>query len=186
MKSLPTTQYVSTHDYSPINNAVDVEIQKRKEITGLYSSQRSMNRSAIVLNVCVALCLLVLTISLVYWFFFTKPVVLTAPPFQDKNASTSLKTISNNDDALKDPIDTSFTVFYRYQIETGEHVVTGLNYVPSDLITPQDQYCYIEPMTADSGLAGEPIASMVITDLTIETTDKFLIEVALPHCKWKY
>lgn len=176
--------HINANDFSPINNAVDIEIQKRKEITELYSSQRRMNSATIFLYVCTALCFLIVTIGLIYWFFFYQPEIRKEPLYKNEEASISLKKISN-DGILKNTIDTSFTVFYRYQIETGEHVVTGLNYVPEDLINPQDQYCYIEPMTADSGLAGEPIASMVKSSLSMETTDVFLIEKALPHCQWK-
>jgi hypothetical protein len=63
-------------------------------------------------------------------------------------------------------------------------VVTGKNFSPEDLITPEDQYCYIEPITAESGMSGVPIASMMNKELSLETTDKFLIQNALPSCQF--
>lgn len=183
--SFPNSQgYTTSNNYTAMNNAIDVEIQKRSELSALYSSQKQMNRSTIYLYICASFCLLLVTGSFIYWLFFVGNEVDNQHLKPNKDNSVSLKKIANNDDTIKKSIDTSFTVFQRKQIETGEYVVTGKNFIPEDLITPEDQYCYIEPITADSGMAGEPIASMVKNELLIETTDKFLMQNALPHCQF--
>jgi hypothetical protein len=86
MKSISTMHHITTNDFSPINNAVDLEIQKRQELTQLYSSQRRMNGATIFLYVCAALCLLIVTICLIYWFFFNQPEIRKEPPLKNEEA----------------------------------------------------------------------------------------------------
>lgn len=184
MNSFNSNKYVTSHNFNSMNKAIDIEVEKRNELSRLYTSQKNMNRSTMYLYICASLCLLIITASLVYWLFFIETKNQEQNFKANTDNSASLKKIAKNDKSIKESINTSFTVFQRTQIETGEYVVTGKNFSPKDLITPEDQYCYIEPMTADYGLAGEPVARMVKKDLSIETTNEFLIKNALPHCQF--
>ena len=53
-------------------------------------------------------------------------------------------------------VQTQFTVFRETIIESGDKVVTGLTYIPEDLRTPVEQYCYME----GEGLSGIPLAEV--------------------------
>jgi hypothetical protein len=176
--------YITSNDFTAIDKAIDFELQKRNELNRLYASQKHINRSTTYLYACASLCLLLITGSFIYWLFFIENKIPIQNLKPNNDNSISLKKIANNDETIKESINTSFTVFQRKQMETGEYVVTGKNFTPEDLITPEDQYCYVEPITAESGMAGEPIASMVNKELLIETTDEFLIKYALPNCQF--
>lgn len=183
LKEIKAHSYTA-YNFSQLNDAIDIEIQKRNELSRLYASQKKMNRSTMYFYICASVCLLLLTITFIYWFGFSEPKenVQYSKPIEEN--STSLKQIADNENSSHDTINTSFTVFQRKQIETGEYVVTGKNFTPEDLLTPEDQYCYIEPITSDSGMSGEPIASILDEELIIETADTFLIHNALPYCQF--
>ncbi len=183
----------STSNYSAMNSAIDIEVKKRDELSKLYSSQRVINRSMILLIITSTLSILALTAAIMYWLFFLTPS--TIPSLKDKEVdrktTVSLNEISKNtsesNPSLEQKIDTSFTVFQRSQIETGEYVVTGKNYTPDNLVEPTDQYCYLEPKEAETSLAGESIASSLNGEIIVDTQDRFLIDVAMPHCQfYKY
>ena len=182
--NLPDKKEYSTSNFTAMNNAIDVEVDKRTELSKLYSSQRFMNRSMMILIISSTLAVICLTITIIYWMLFRdlpKPVTLN----QDKQTSISLREISKSNPEEKNKIDTSFTVFLRSQIETGEFVVTGKNYLPDNLIDPVEQYCYLESQEAETSLAGETIASITDGKISIETEDNFLIEMAMPYCQFK-
>lgn len=177
-------QHITINNLDPINKAIDVEVSKRNELSSLYSSQKNINKSTVLLNICIALCLLLLTIGALYWFFYSKNINTPMLSPQDKSTAVSLNKISKSDDSINKSIDKSFTVFQRVLIDTGEYVVTGKNFIPEDLTKPTDQYCYIEPLTAESGMAGEPIASMNANELIMETENKYLLQFAFPACQF--
>jgi len=183
IENLSHKKEYSTSNFTAMNNAIDVEVEKRTELSKLYFSQRLMNRSMVFLLISSALSVICLTIAIIYWLFFLEP---PKPVLQktDKETSLSLKEISKSNTESEQIIDTSFTVFLRSQIETGEFVVTGRNYLPDNLIEPIEQYCYLEHEEANTTLAGEPIASISAGQLAVETTDKFLIKMAFPQCQF--
>lgn len=180
----------STSNYSAINRAIDVEVKKRDELSKLYSSQRVINKSKIFLLTASAMSIVMLTIAVIYWMYFFSPQIITPSLGLEENKKTtsSLNEISKSNaesaSNSEQQIDTSFTVFQRSQIETGEYVVTGKNYIPENLVEPTEQYCYLEPKEAETSLAGESIASSVGGEIILDTQDSFLIDVALPHCQF--
>ncbi|MGS0681837.1 hypothetical protein [Shewanella sp. 30m-9] len=184
MDVLKPKKAFSTSNFSAVNDAIDVEVDKRGELSRLYSSQRTLNKSMIGLLITSSIAIVVLMVVVIYWlFFFSTPPPSIVQSF-DKQTSQSLKEIAKANTDPDKVIDTSFTVFLRSQIETGEYVVTGKNYLPDNLVEPLEQYCYLEPQEAATSLAGETIASMSDGVLSVETTDKFLLGLALPHCQF--
>lgn len=184
MKSDRTDHISQSHNFDALNKAIDIEVDRANQLTALYQSKKGLNKSVIFLYVAAGISILLITMALIYWLMIPSTLSDAVPVSQNKDNSVELKTIFNNNENAKNSIDTSFTVFTRQQIETGEYVVTGKNYSPGDLKKPTDQYCYIEPITADSGMAGEPIASYFEGSLTTETSDKFLLENALNYCQF--
>jgi hypothetical protein len=74
----------TSNDFTAMNKAIDIEVQKRNELSDLYSSQKNMNRSTASLYICAAICLLLVTGSFIYWLFFVEP----QPPLQQFKPST--------------------------------------------------------------------------------------------------
>ena len=184
MKKDRTEIFPKSHNFDALNEAIDIEVKRTDELLALYRSKKGKNRAEIFLYIVAGICLIFITVMVIYWLLLpdTKNERVQIDHSQDN--SVELKTISNNDKSSTTSIDTSFTIFTRKQIETGEYVVTGKNYSPNNLKIPTDQYCYIEPITAESGMAGEPIASYFEGNLITETSDKFLLENAINYCQF--
>jgi len=184
MNSNSKEYFPQSHKFDALNEAIDIEVRRTDELTALYKSKKRINIAVIFLYIVAGVSMLLLTITIIYWLLLPNTKNDEDRVGQNKDNSVELKTISNNDKNTKKSIDTSFTVFTRQLIETGEYVVTGKNYSPDDLKKPTDQYCYIEPITANSGMAGEPIASYFEGNLITETSDKFLLENAINYCQF--
>lgn len=181
-----TFDYV-THNYDAMNRAIDTEVDRRFEISELYRYEGSSRRTLMFMHIVVSLSVLAATAALIWWLFH-QPVM--APVYDasfDRSTADALAVISRqeNPGAAAQPfIDTSFTVFHRSVMSTGEFVVTGKTYQPDNLSFPSEQYCYLERAQSSSGLSGEPLAVISEGEFTLETEKPDLILFAKKYCKF--
>jgi hypothetical protein len=183
--------YVS-HNYDAMNRAIDTEVDKRFELNELYRFQQTSRRTLMFLHITSSLCVIAVTAVIIWWFFHqTSPVFNEpSPTFNgafDRSTSDALSLISDqekNNESEQNYINTSFTVFHRTLVPTGEYVVTGKTYQPEDLSSPDEQYCYLEKNQSSDGLTGLPLASINESEYIIETDDNELIGFARQYCQF--
>ncbi len=179
-----------THNYEAMNRAIDTEVDRRVEISELYHFEGRSRRTLMIMHIATSLSVVAVAVAVIFWLYQPannpayKPSDTSA---FDRSTSDALKVISaqestnSNDQTF---IDTSFTVFHRTLISTGEYVVTGKTYAPSDLSHPQEQYCYLEKAQSSAGLSGEPLAAFEEHQFMLETDDLELIGFARKYCQF--
>jgi len=187
-----------SHNFEAMNRAIDTEVDKRFELNELYRYQQTSRRTLMFLHIAVSLCVIAVSAAVIWWLFhqptgyqiehgsipFTE--ASTSSAF-DRDTSAALSVISEHEQPSQVEqtfINTSFTVFHRTLIPTGEYVVTGKTYQPDNLKSPNEQYCYLEKSQSSSDLTGQPLASINEADFTLETDDSELIGFARKYCQF--
>jgi len=182
----------TTHNFEAMNRAIDTEVDRRFEISELYRYEGSSRQSLMFMHITTGLAVIAVASAVIWWLFSTPGSLknIEAQSYTtvfDRSTSDALGVISE----LEKPggeeqtfINTSFTVFHRTLIPTGEYVVTGKTYQPDNLKYPDDQYCYLEKSQSASGLSGEPLASITEGDLILETENVELIHFTRKYCQF--
>lgn len=195
-RNLPEQQsheYV-THNYDAMNRAIDTEVDRRVEISELYRYEGRSRRTLMFMHLAISVSVIAVAVSVIFWLYYLPSThsegilaVSVSSPALDRSTSDALALISAQESPkLKDKpfINTSFTVFHRTLISTGEYVVTGKTYAPEDLGYPQEQYCYLEKTQSNSSLSGEPLAAFEDQQFMLETDDLELISFARKYCQF--
>jgi len=183
-----------THNYEAMNRAIDTEVDRRVELSELYRYEGRSRRSLMIMHLATSLSVVAVAVALIFWLYYPPATssggiskVNASSPALDRSTSDALALISAQESPeLKDKpfIDTSFTVFHRTLISTGEYVVTGKTYAPDNLSYPEEQYCYLEKTQSNAGLSGEPLAAFEDHQFMLETDDLELIDFARKHCQF--
>jgi hypothetical protein len=147
-----------------------------------------------IMHLATSLSVVSVAVAVIFWMYFPPSTptveasqVTGSSPALNRSTSDALAIISKQESPeLKNKpfIDTSFTVFHRTLITTGEYVVTGKTYVPDDLSYPDEQYCYLEKIQSNSGISGEPLAAFEDHQFMLETEDLELIDFARKYCQF--
>mgnify|MGYP000273455867 CR=1 FL=1 len=185
--------YIS-HNFEAMNRAIDTQVNSRFELNELYRYQPTSRLTLMFLHITTGLSVLAVTSVLIWWLISPSTQssyqVLPTPnnsAMSDKSTEDVLSIISKQeqpDETERIYIDTSFTVFHRTLIPSGEYVVTGKTYQPDQLSFPDDQYCYLEKTQSSEKLSGLPLASINKGDFTLETDIKELISFARKYCQF--
>ena len=134
------------NDYSAYNQAVEAELIRVVEHGGAVRAARWRAIAIVACWAALAVSILVIGIAFAYRIFQT-PVVSTTSINDSQQTLESL----NESQASSDPlIATNFTVFKKAVMADGSFVITGKDFLPSDLANPSRQYCYWEQQS-DSG-----------------------------------
>jgi len=186
-----------SHNFDAMNHAIDTEVDKRLELNSLYQHQQTSRKTLMILHLTVSFCVISITATVIYWLLnpntqsIPNQDQVTLTPNNtaafDRSTTDALNIISQHEEqkeAERNFINTSFTVFHRTLIPTGEYVVTGKTYLPHELSYPDEQYCYLEKSESSAGLAGEPLAAINEGHLVLETHDKTLISFAEKFCQF--
>lgn len=190
-----------THNFEAMNRAIDTEVDRRVELSELYRYEGKSRRTLMVLHLATSLSVISIAVALIVWLFYptnssvnasTTPSELAADfshssPALNRSTIEALALISAQEasDPKEAPfINTSFTVFHRTLISTGEYVVTGKTYAPNDLSYPSEQYCYLEKNQSSASLSGEPLAAFEDHQFILETKDLELISFARKYCQF--
>lgn len=190
----PGFSYVS-HNYEAMNKAIDTEVEKRYEISSLYHYQSSSRRTLMLLHITLSLCVLTLTAAIIFWLFHQGDVELAAPwdsltkdqSLRESETRSALHTLSSQEQAAPEEkafINTSFTVFHRTLIASGEYVVTGKTFQPNQLSKPSEQYCYLEQNQSSDAVSGLPLAVVENNQFILETEVPELINYAKRYCQF--
>lgn len=187
----PNHEYV-TYNFDAINDAIDLDASRHSLMHSLYRSELRSNRVNIYLYASVSVSLFIIAVAFVWWLLF-QPKEHIEIDFGDTSSPIeSLEALSRqeqqNQQALDEVeqtfIDTSFTVFTRAIISTGEYVVTGKTFDPDDLATPTEQYCYLEKSQSSASLSGLPLAIVDNGKFVAETKDPAMLKLAKKHCRF--
>jgi hypothetical protein len=128
-----------SHNFEAMNKAIDTEVEKRFEITELYQYQQTSRRTLIFLHITLSLSVIALTAAIIYWLLYQNNGSFIPPwehkvtqedGLRDRNTYSALDTLSRQEQAPSSAeqsfINTSFTVFHRTLLPTGEYAVTIL------------------------------------------------------------
>lgn len=185
----------TAHNYEAMNRAIDTEIEKRHEISSLYHYQSSSRRTLMLLHITLSLCVLTLTAAIIFWLFHQGNVELRVPwdrttldqSLREHETHTALTELSSQEKGSAEDrpfINTSFTVFHRTLIPSGEYVVTGKTFEPNQLSSPRDQYCYLEKNQSSEAVSGLPLAVVENNNLVLETEVPELINYVKRYCQF--
>tara|TARA_R110002167_G_scaffold14879_5_gene59929 strand:- start:883 stop:1485 length:603 start_codon:yes stop_codon:yes gene_type:complete len=185
------------HNFEAMNKAIDTEVEKRFEITELYQNRQTPRRTLMLLHITLSLSVIALTAAIIYWLFyqtsgsFVQPwenTVSQESGLRDRNTYSALDTLSQQEqtvstDGEQSFINTSFTVFHRTLLPTGEYAVTGKTFQPDDLRKPSEQYCYLEKNNKGGNLSATPLAVIEKGSFLLETEEPELIRYAKRYCQ---
>ena len=185
----------TAHNYEAMNRAIDTEIEKRHEISSLYHYQSSSRRTLMLLHITISLCVLTLTTAIIYWLFHQGNVEMKSPwteptaeqSLREHETHSALSTLSTQETGPEEErafINTSFTVFHRTLIPSGEYVVTGKTFQPDQLSQPSEQYCYLEKSQNSEAVSGLPLAVVEDKKMILETEVPELIRYARRYCQF--
>lgn len=189
-----------SHNFEAMNKAIDTEVEKRFEISELYQNRQSPRRTLMFLHVTLSLSVIALTTAIIYWLFyqnngsFIPPWENTASQesgLRDRNTYSALDTLSHqaqttSADTEQSFINTSFTVFHRTLLPTGEYAVTGKTFQPDDLRKPSEQYCYLEKNNKGGNLSATPLAVIEKGSFILETEEPELMRYAKRYCQFSF
>ena len=185
-----------------MNKAIDTEVEKRFEISELYQYQQTSRRTLMFLHITLSLSVIALTAAIVYWLFYhnnggfipsnistlaNNTQASQEDGLRDRNTYSALDTLSqqeSNPSAEQSFINTSFTVFHRTLLATGEYAVTGKTFQPENLRSPSEQYCYLEKNQQGGNLSATPLAVVDLGEVTLETEEPELIRYAKRYCQF--
>tara|TARA_R110001592_G_scaffold227724_1_gene483993 strand:+ start:31925 stop:32560 length:636 start_codon:yes stop_codon:yes gene_type:complete len=185
------------HNFEAMNKAIDTEVEKRFEITELYQYQQTSRRTLMFLHITLSLSVIALTAAIIYWLFYQNNSNFIPPwehkatqedGLRDRNTYSALDTLSQQEQTPSSSeqnfINTSFTVFHRTLLPTGEYAVTGKTFQPDDLRKPSEQYCYLEKNQKGGNLSANPLAIIEKGKFILETTEPELINFAKRYCQF--
>ena len=181
-----------SHDYAPVNRAIDAELAKHK-------ANNNLLRSHAFLNVCIGLGLLLLLLGLAYYLYrlsIQEPEVQFVYPenvAEDREIAQELAQIDAMT-VMEDQGDANisvvasphreYTVFLTVMSESGEEVVTGRTYSGGELERPARQYCYLDSGAADF-IGGTPLAEISEGGaVSVVTEDSLLKGYASRYCRF--
>lgn len=184
-----------SHNYEAMNRAIETQVDKQLELSSLYEYQQTSRRTQMLMHITISLCVISLTATAIWWMLassgnygISNALDSIQSTVTDRKTADALQIISASQETSNSPdqafINTSFTVFHRTLISTGEYVVTGKTYEPSNLTTPYDQYCYLEQNQNSQALSGQPLSYIENGKLILETKDKAMINVAHRYCQF--
>mgnify|MGYP001166858143 FL=1 len=187
--------HFTSHNFEAMNKAIDTEVEKRHEISSLYHYQQTSRRTLMLLHIVLSLSVITLTAAVIYWLFYqnsggipiTPPSFSQADELRERDTYSALDTLSEQENAkLTEPsfINTSFTVFHRTLLPTGEYAVTGKTFQPSDLRNPSEQYCYLEKSQQGGNLNAIPLAVIDSQEFILETDKPELMNYAKHYCQF--
>jgi hypothetical protein len=143
------------------------------------------------------LSVIALTAAIIYWLLYQNNGSFIPPwehkvtqedGLRDRNTYSALDTLSRQEQAPSSAeqsfINTSFTVFHRTLLPTGEYAVTGKTFQPDDLRKPSEQYCYLEKNQKGGNLSANPLAIIQKGDFILETEEPELINFARRYCQF--
>tara|TARA_R110002072_G_scaffold101568_1_gene223685 strand:- start:50659 stop:51291 length:633 start_codon:yes stop_codon:yes gene_type:complete len=187
---------VVSHNFEAMNKAIDTEVEKRFEISELYQYQQTSRRTLMLLHVTLSLSVILLTAAIIYWLFYHNSNGLMPPNtlaisqedgLRNRNTYSALDTLSQQEhtsSAEQNFINTSFTVFHRTLLPTGEYAVTGKTFQPDNLRIPSEQYCYLEKNKQGGNLNASPLAIVDSGKFILETEETELIHYAKRYCQF--
>jgi hypothetical protein len=179
-----------------MNKAIDTEVEKRFEITELYQYQQTSRRTLMLLHITLSLSVIALTAAIIYWLFYhnngglilpTESLSIHESGVRDRQTYSALDTLSQQEQAPsaeQNFINTSFTVFHRTLLPTGEYAVTGKTFQPDNLRLPSEQYCYLEKNQQGGKLSATPLAVVEKGRFELETDLPELIGYAKRYCQF--
>lgn len=180
-------EYIS-NDYSAYNDAVKNELYHHRQIAEVVRQESTLRRAKVAVFVVAGISIALVSFALIYLIVShtRQPLHDYVQPTQSIQESRDLGTISRNVGSGSVGITKAFNVFESTPMSTGELVVTSKNYEPSNLATPEYQYCYITSSASITNVQQIELADIdsETGELVIKTTDPFLIESALPLCSF--
>ena len=171
----------TTHDYLPYNEAVRHELAHHREIAAAVHEESRLRRAKVWVLISLAIAILGLTLAVIYWLF-SQPEANQIFAASSPKTRENLGAIAASENPKGIEVATSFNVFDKTPMATGEIVVTSKEFTPANLSQPQYQYCYVTNSTEISNATQILIADVEGGQVRVQTTDTFLLESALPLC----
>ena len=175
----------TAYNYAPYSAAVDNQLETQRELIAEAGSRRKLLQSKWLFYISACICMLIFCAALVYWLLNNKNTVNSATSSQ-ADTTKERSTLKQIDEAapVNYGIDTSYTVFNKTVMASGEIVVTGKEYDPESLDTPVNQFCYLDSPTGTK----KTVTQLAFVDdkgMEVVTTDQRLINDGIPLCQFQ-
>jgi hypothetical protein len=150
--------------YTPYNQAVQTELSKHSAILETLKSERFVSYMQGFVLICIGVAVLLLASIFAYKYFIAEPVHVLPTTEPKVQSDLTEITSAQDDETINDTlIRTRYTVFHDSITDTGEHVITGLEYSPLDTKKPVRQYCYLQLGKSAQEMIAEIKDGIIIT-----------------------
>lgn len=177
----------TTNNYSQINKAIDNEVRKQ---TLLNKLNVALARKHLLIGLSVAgVSLAAMTVLFILGYklwlanfsdtFESKQTDINQHrEGLTKEESEELKELGGNFAGQSPLIKTRYTVFRETVVDSGDTVITGLTYEPTNIAEPIEQYCYIE----GANLTGTALAEVNGNEVVYITENPHFQRLVSKHC----
>ncbi|MDA7855876.1 hypothetical protein N9A51_01455 [Pseudomonadales bacterium] len=204
MKSNDHIEY-TTSDFTAIERSIDQEFKRNDMLIKFRKSQKSLRDSKKIFYLSASLTVIAVALALVFWMLTSNKALVEiinqgadAALIKDiKNEVSALRSLQEEGvlEALAkkygadepNEISVEFTVFHTHSLDDNASVVSGYIYSPSELETPQSQYCY---HAQPQGKSGKKVLTNLATknavgEISWDNVDAGLALIAKQYCKFK-
>lgn len=138
---------IVSNDFSAVNRYIENLLQRQE---ALISDRKSTSFLRTCLGVsAVVVAFGVLAIGII-WAMSSPPPLSAKDIFQE--IETQHPAAVSKSSSSRQSVDVKFTVFKSVRLDDGRDVVTGHNFLPSDISAPFYQYCYIATPESSNSL----------------------------------
>jgi hypothetical protein len=169
------------NDYSLYDAAVQTEIDKHHSIINTLKSHRFISYMKGFCLACIGISVVIIAISFYKNYIFSdSSEVLSTTSNSVQEDLNDLDSVQDSEISNDNFIETRYTVFHDAITASGEHVITGLEYLPSNVRTPIRQYCYLQV-----GRSAQEILAKVTDGIVVTVTqDEELMTYPSLYCNF--
>jgi hypothetical protein len=180
----PRKEY-TTYNFDPYNEAIDNQLETQRELIAEARSRKRLLNSKWSFYIISCICIIASTVAIIYWLLTDRKTgdFSSSLNANASEATSDLKLIAENSEE-KYGIDTSYTVFNKTVMATGEIIVTAKEYGPDSLDNPDYQYCYLDS-SAGTKKTITQLAFFEESGMELVTTNQRLIRDSIPLCQFQ-
>ena len=178
-------QEYTSHNFEAYNAAVNNQLETQRELIAEAKSRKQLINSKKIFYFVASVSMVICAASFICWLLTKEEKSTFIVPSESGTLgeSSGLKQIA--DGSLKKyGVDTSYTVFKKTVMASGENIVTAKEYNSDSLEKPVYQYCYLDSSVGTT----KTITTLAILDETgyeVSTKDQRLIQDGIPLCQFQ-
>ena len=182
---MDSSKEYTAYNFDPLNSAIDNQLETQRALIAEAKSRKRLlnNKRAFYLITCI--CMVAFTVVIIYWLLSKREIMdVVSPSKSDTFEETyDLEQISGSSEE-EYGVNTSYTVFKKTTMASGEIIVTGKEYEPDSLDKPVYQYCYLDSPSGTTKKITQ-IAYIDESVMVISTQSNRLIIDGIPLCQFQ-